>query len=265
MILYLLLFSLLVLLFFTYAYKTQESFSSKKILVLYVFHDKNERVDQFLTQNIFYDENIDFLIISNNTHTNFSLPDYPNVSFIKRPNVGYDFGGWSEGILTNNRYKNYDYFLFLNSSIKGPYLETTNKKEYVYKFIRPLNNDTRLFGVTINTCKGNENCPHVQSYAFSMNQETLQHLINENIFSNTHYPKSYLDAIHSKEIPMSRAIIDKGWNIGCMNKIYNNIDFRLPITDKNALSYEDIMYKQYQNKLWNNNELVFVKGNRDVE
>ena len=98
-----------------------------------------------------------------------------------------------------------------------------------------------------------------------MNKETLQYLIDKEIFSTTKYPTTYVDAIYSKEVPMSRAIIDKGWNISCLHKLYNNIDFRRPITNSHALKYEDIMYKQYQNKLWKNQELVFIKGNRDLD
>jgi hypothetical protein len=64
-----------------------------KILVLYVFHIYNYRVKHFIENCIFYDENVDFIIISNNKNNKFETPGYVKKFF--RENIGYDFGGWS--------------------------------------------------------------------------------------------------------------------------------------------------------------------------
>jgi len=39
---------------------------SNKTLILYVFHEYNERVKYFIKNAIFEDENVDFIMISNN-------------------------------------------------------------------------------------------------------------------------------------------------------------------------------------------------------
>jgi hypothetical protein len=83
-----------------------------KILVLYVFHIYNDIVKEFINKCIFYDEYIDFIIISNNKKNIFNAPNYVKILF--RDNIGTDFGGWSDGLLTNNLYKNYDKFIFIN-------------------------------------------------------------------------------------------------------------------------------------------------------
>ena len=83
-----------------------------KTLVLYVFHQLNERVTRFISNNIFYDEAVDFVVICNNKNIQFSVPDY--VQKVVRDNIGYDFGGWSEALLTNDLYKKYDNFIFSN-------------------------------------------------------------------------------------------------------------------------------------------------------
>jgi hypothetical protein len=89
-----------------------------KLLVLYVFHQYNDRVDNFFKHSIFYDKNIDFLLICNDKSVNIDdkITHY-NVSVFYRDNLGYDFGGWSDGLLTNNLYKNYTHFIFVNSSV----------------------------------------------------------------------------------------------------------------------------------------------------
>ena len=42
----------------------------KKILVLYVYHVYNNRVKRFIQKSIFYDDNVDFIIISNTNNKN---------------------------------------------------------------------------------------------------------------------------------------------------------------------------------------------------
>ena len=59
-------------------------------LVLYVFHEFNNRVHYFLKNAIFQDDKVDFLIICNNTEITFDVPEY--VKVLKRNNIGYDFG-----------------------------------------------------------------------------------------------------------------------------------------------------------------------------
>tara|TARA_B100001057_G_scaffold500170_2_gene613870 strand:- start:5364 stop:6170 length:807 start_codon:yes stop_codon:yes gene_type:complete len=265
---YLLVFLLCVLSILILLYvknSVLEGFSNDKILVLYVFHEYNDRVKAFIRDNIFEDENIDFLIISNDKNIKFSVPDFKNVSVIKRYNVGYDFGGWSEGLLKNEKYRNYDYFMFINSSVQGPYLNSKNQKDYINKYVNMLNNEVKLVGSTINTCGGGKDCAHVQSYAFATDRDGLQCLIDNNLFSLTNVSTTFTDAIAFKEIRMSRLIIENGWNIGCLHKLYNGIDFRKPIVDENAKKYHDIMFKEHEKKLWDRYELVFIKGNRDIQ
>jgi hypothetical protein len=100
---------------------------------------------------------------------------------------------------------------------------------------------------------------HLQSYLFAMDQETLRFLIEANIFSKEHYAKTFQDAIYQKEVLMSRKIIQHGWNIGSLLQHYNGVDFRHPIP---VLLLDDIMFPNYRDKLWTDQGLVFVKGNR---
>ena len=54
-----------------------------------------------------------------------------------RDNIGYDFGGWSDALLLNDLYKNYDYFLFVNSSVIGPFIDNYLKIKWtdIYQII----------------------------------------------------------------------------------------------------------------------------------
>jgi lipopolysaccharide biosynthesis protein len=94
-----------------------------KTLCLFAFHEINERVLNFIKYAVFNDSDVDFIFIANNTHITrdeLNLPEY--CTFLSRENIGFDFGGWSYGLLYNNLYVGYDYFIFVNSTVSGPYL-----------------------------------------------------------------------------------------------------------------------------------------------
>jgi len=252
-------------------YTNENNKIEKKLLVLYVYHIYNDRVKHFIDNCIFYHENVDFIIIANtnkyeNTHI-VNVPNKKNIKMLFRKNIGYDFGGWSDALLLNNLYENYDNFIFANSSIIGPFLNPDFKGKWTDIYINGLKNNVKLFGSTINTLgvSNVEKYAHVQSYIFSMDKITLKYLIKCSIFSMTNYAKTFESAIHDKEILMSRKIIKNNWNIGSLFKYYENIDFTFNSKKKHEYKitfFDDIMYPNYKNKLWNEYEVVFIKGNR---
>jgi len=234
-----------------------------KTLVLYVFHILNDRVHNFINNAIFKDDDVDFIIICNDKNISFNSPEY--VKTMYRENIGYDFGAWSDALLTDDLYKNYDNFICVNSSVIGPFIPSYYKKRWTDVYIDGLKDNIKLFGSTINTCYQPDIKSHVQSYIFSMNKETLEYLIKCDIFSKTNYANTFIDAIIHKEILMSRKIIENGWNIGCLLPCYQNVDFTF--TSKTFWEYgtenmDDLMYPCHRNVKWNEYQLVFIKGNR---
>ena len=230
-----------------------------KTLVLYVFHEVNNRVLTFFDKGLFKDDNVDFVVICNNRDIKLNLPD------VIRDNKGFDFGGWSEGLLSNDLYKNYDYFIFVNSSVLGPFLPSYYKGKWTDIFIDGLVDDVKLYGITINCERDPIFKTHIQSYLFSMDKETLEFLIKNGIFDMNILIKTYDELVENKEVLMSRLIIERGWNIGCLCDYYKEVDFRFK--DKQPKDYDinyiaDLMYPKYRNIFWNEYQLVFIKGNR---
>lgn len=240
-----------------------------KTLVLYVFHHFNSRVEYFIKNSIFLDPDIDFIIINNGCDITLELPDY--VIYFKTINEGYDFGGWSKGLLYNNLYKEYDSFIFVNSSAIGPYLPSYFKGKWTDIYLDGLTDSVKLFGSTINTGSINiqndpENQSHIQSYIFSTDLEGLSYLISKEIFTISSFATTLLEAVLTKEVKMSRLIIENGWNIGCLMNYYKGVDFRFLASrpsDYKPFLGEVMLTKNFSDKLFNNfYELVFIKGNR---
>jgi hypothetical protein len=236
-----------------------------KVVVLYVFHIFNERVKYFIENAIFEDENIDFIIISNDKNCDFHVPTF--VKKIQRDNIGFDFGGWSDALLCENLYQKYDFFIFANSSIIGPFLPSYFNGKWTDIYLNGLKNNVKLFGTTINTCMDPKNLSHVQSYIFTMDKNTFVYLVECEIFSMTNYAKTFDEAIWCKEVLMSRKILEKKWNIGSLLRYYKDVDFTF--TDKQPEQYtinflDDVMFSYFKGVLWNEYDCVFVKGNRDI-
>ncbi len=247
-----------------------------KTLVLYSFSELTNNVEHFIKNAVFENRNVDFLFICNNNDLIFNVPNY--VKKLYRNNIGFAFGAWSDGLLINNLYKNYDYFIFTNSDISGPYFHINdNNINWINIYLNKLNDDIKIVGSTINTMYNsflfnypgatNEdniiNLSHVQTYIFAINKETCDFLIETNIFSQN-YITNERQLFIEKEMGMSRVILNNNWNIGCLLKHYNNIDFRFKNKkpkDYLINFYDDIMYPYYNNNLWNNIELVFIKNN----
>ena len=240
----------------------------KKTLVLYVFHTMNDRVLHFLSKCIFKDDNVDFIVISNDKKNVFEVPSY--VKKMHRDNIGFDFGGWSDALLVNKLYMNYDQFIFVNSSVIGPFIPSYYKGKWTDIYLDGLlQENVKLFGSTINTIDEPRKKSHVQSYIFSMDKTTLQYLIDCEIFSSTNYAKKYWDVVIEKEILMSRKIIEKGWNIGSLLPCYQKVDFTFSSkkpSDYNISFLDNVMCNDhFHNTLWNEYQLVFIKGNKNIK
>ena len=173
-------------------------------------------------------------------------------------------------ILNNDLYKQYDSFIFVNSSVKGPYIPRDYKDHWTSIYLNGLTDTVKLFGSTINCCLSvygpkaidpvNES--HIQSYIFSMKRDTLDYLIEERIFTKRRYITNFIELIIEREFKMSRLIINKGWNIGCLMQLYKDIDFTFKTQNKNINYLGDVMLPEYYNKLWTVEDLVFIKNNR---
>ena len=223
------------------------------------------------------------------------LPSSNNAHYIQHENLCFDFGtyGWFfdqyttgnpwKKVDTNDRsghkkliLKNYKYFIFINSSVRGPFFppyylkilsETTNYQLFWYSaFTNRLKNQVKLVGCTI-SC---ETVPHVQTYFFATDWTGLKILLKpgteggtsqEGIFAC--YPTKDHVSIYS-ELPTSSRIISAGYQIDSLLTEYQNWNFTdgpRRFCNENLNPYKD---KMYHGRSLEPYEVVFVKFN-DLE
>ncbi len=194
-----------------------------RYLVLFTYYETNEsklNLYFFLKNGVFRSNMITYIFIIKGNKLSVKIPKFNNVIVQKTLNEGYDFGGWSDGLKLVNL-NNYDRFIFLNDTVRGPFLPTyLNKKDWVRHFTAFINNKVKLVGSTINRNKiyyRKIKNDHIQSMSFATDKIGLDLLIKNNIFNKKlcidKMKESKWNYISEFEIRMSEIILSNGYNI----------------------------------------------------
>lgn len=258
-----------------------ETFDYNRICCIYAYYEKNDvyrkNLEYFLKNGIL--SNIDYYFVINGT-SSITIQKNKNIIVTFRKNRGLDFGAYA--YILNRMKRKYDYYFFLNTSVRGPYLKN-NIKPWVNYFLELFTDNVKVVGTTINifpfSSYINYNLetiynkkgpfPHVQSMFFAIDKEYFEYLMtidffNEKELNNINNDINYV--IVHKEFGLSQYAIKKGWNINCILEKYKNIDYLTIKEDINPSSnYGDPYYPQcYFYGTIDKYDVIFFKINRFV-
>lgn len=205
-----------------------------KSVIIYTYYNSlssNYNLGFYVKTELKHRDNIDYIIVINGFEHDSEIvfPDIPNLTVIKRENIGFDFGGHNcalQHIESNN--KKYDFYFFMNSSVIGPILPHYFINEHWANiFIRKINDVVKLVGTTI-VCLPLHDLggygPKVEGFFFMVDQIGLDLLKNQKTIFCDHNNK--IDAIINGEYGLSNCILNNGYSIDCMLRKYQNIDWR---------------------------------------
>lgn len=265
-----LVFIFFILLFILVLWIIKKIKNSKTICCVYAYYEK----DDFYRENLEYflkhvvlrkPKNIIFYLVVNGT---CSIPRFPdNIKVIYRENKGYDFGGFSHCVskYLPSQSKCYDYYMFLNSSIRGPFPKHIDwQREFLSLFI---SDDIKLVGTSINILPtGGKPLTHVQSMFFILEKEAFFYLRDEKHFFNEEDPilqeKDQSKIIYEKEIGLSQMILDKNWNLNCILPRYKNLDYRKLTENINTSGTDPYFHNAYFGNTIQPEDVIFFKTNR---
>ena len=244
-----------------------------KTLIIYATHEMSENLLYFCRNGYIDDPKYDFIFVFNNPTLKLEfIPKKANIKVVNRENIGIDFGGWTHVLHMKDRdgkslHENYDYFVLVNSTIRGPFFPTWYDQQkhgsWPELFISKLNNDIKLVGTTINGTTGVKNplFPHVQSMFLVFDRIGLNIGISKRIFDPRNINMSKARVIFEKEIGLSKAIIEAGYNIASILPSYKDIDFRKPIPP----NFKRLLANHYVSSHIGSNinpfEVIFFKTN----
>ncbi len=201
----------------------------KKILITYVFFENKrsiKNINFFIKNGVFYNNNIQYNFIIKGNKCSIKFPKYKNIKVYKMKNKGYDFGGYSYSIQMIKK-NLFDYYIFLNDTVIGPFVPRFNSKNIWYEnFISLISDKIKLVGPTINRQKINNISEHVQSMAFATDNIGLELLIENNIFNLENNIKIYNTKgkwafIKYFEVGMSGVIMKNGYEISSFTQSDN--------------------------------------------
>lgn len=262
--------------------------NNNKNCCMYSYFEKNQQYKdnfQYFINNGM-NENIDYYIIINgecSIDLENVFKNMNNIIVIRRENIGFDFGSYCY-VINNILKQKYDYYFFINTSVKGPYFNNKDNLEdndWTKPFIRLFNNDSiKVVGTSINmhhpsnegykellqkSYKQKNVYSHVQSMFFCIKHDYLDFLKSKDFFNCKKINKmGFDDLIYLKEIGLSQIAIDNGWNINCILSKYKNIDYRIIDYDINETSNQGDPYfpNCYFSNTINPNEVIFFKNTR---
>jgi hypothetical protein len=244
---------------------------NNKYCCIYAYYEKDNlyksNFQYFLENGLL--NNVDYYIVINGYHT-INIPKRNNITILIRENKGYDFGAYSHVI--KKLTKNYDYYIFLNATVKGPY----NKKNWLEIFLSLFTKDVKLVGSSI--CYTNinnklkdiivdkDNIYFVQTPFFIIKHDFLMYLNNLDFFNedelNNITDLEYV--IFNKEIKLSYLCYKFGGNINCYLEKYRNLDYRKLNYDINNSSFNGDPYfiNSYFCNTIQPNDVIFYKNKR---
>lgn len=210
-------------------------------LVMYVFaRDCNiseANLNYFLQHGISNRSSYTYLIVIQDGATSSDawpkLPKVPpNVRFVSHPNECFDVGtvGWLLFESGEVQVSHYDFFVWLNPSVRGPFVPTwMDSSEWPLLFTSKINSTIKLSG-TVLSCGGIADeilgeriNPHLQSYLLATDTVGLGVLQKENVFRCY---KRYTEVIYFGEVGASLAILQAGYNIHSAMLRYKEVDWR---------------------------------------
>jgi hypothetical protein len=247
--------------------------STNKYVCIFAYYEKNDEYKEnlnFFLQNGILDY-VDYYIVINGNST-IIIPEKNNIKVIQRENIGFDFGAWSD-VLNNYIDKEYDYYIFINSSVRGPYINPNTNKNWLNIFMELFNKpDIKMVGSTINILMENiynyfdyePPYTHIQSMFFILTNDAIKFLKDKNFFNDKEINKEtdIMAIIIKKEITLSQLLLQNNWNINCIVPVYKNLDYRIIKNNINTSSSDVLFKNAFFGRTLQPEEVIFYKSYR---
>ena len=250
--------------------------TANRIAVFYHYFESNHQYKDnfvFFLSNC-YKENIDFYVsISSPQHT-LELPERPNIKYILCENRNLDFGGYSASLSSVSSLEAYDSFIFVNCSVRGPFLPDYGGGEWTEVFTRHLNADVHMVGTGFSRVpedsrlithlpKGVYAPPYdtLQTTAYALSREAVKYLVASGFYeSDAAWTKDEVIALY--EIRLSLEIRANGWKILCLLPTYGDGDGAT--LNLSARGGDPHQRRAFFSRTLSPLELIFVKTGRSM-
>ena len=253
--------------------------NNMKTAIIYHYYEANvtykENLIFFL--NVAISSEIDCYVYISGT-CSIELPSYDNVKYINIENKNNDFGA-AISFSHLKESESYDNYIFINCSVRGPFLTTYYPYKWYEVFTSKLTKKTAIVGSSINllpeSCKDSRYFAdkivspgpyiHVQTPAFALSSDGYMLLKKEKFFE-VDDKLSHIDVILRWEIMLSQTLLDNNFNIASILPTYESFSVTSKKIDyKTTLKNGDPLRRSsFYGRSLSPLETLFVKTNRDI-
>lgn len=223
-------------------------------------------------------EEVDYFIMISGECT-VSLPERRNLRYIKTDNWNNDFGGYIK-FFQVAPVEQYEFFVFINSSVRGPFLPSYTNFRWINAFTDRLCGNVHLVGASINILPESATHTrrfsavygyrppyvHAQTTAYALSATAVRYLLDLGFYSvNKTLTKK--EVIVHYELRLSQEIIHNGWNMDSFLPGYEGVDYRkLSMDFPNVSSRNgDVLFESsFYGRTLSPTEAIFVKVNRNM-
>lgn len=227
-----------------------------KVLVVYHYYEKDqsyiENFSHFLRFG--YHAELSYLIVVAGEHT-IEFPVRDNIDYLFTENKNFDYGGYCAAIHKLMAWQEYDFYLFINSSVRGPFIPAYSNQNWTNFFVNQFSNETGMVGSAISItpshhsiakmyyekygrCERNDQfLGHVQTTCYALSRQVLEQLVGLGFYEETEALNKD-ETVRDYEIRLSQLILDMGLNLRCILPEYNQVDYRKALVDINPASRE---------------------------
>lgn len=262
----------------------RSNINDQNILVVYHYFEKDQTyVDNFCHFLRFgYDSELSYLVVVAGKCT-IDLPALDNIQYFFSENKNFDYGGYSAAINSLSIWEKYNFYFFINSSVRGPFMPSYDNQRWADIFIDQFSADIGIVGSAISITPSDHSIfqmyhekygvlernkhvlAHVQTTCYALSREVLGQLINLDFYGESR-SLSKDEAVRDYEIRLSQIILDMGLNLRCMLPEYNQIDYRSMHEDINPSSREGDsgFERSYYGRSAHPYESIFIKTSRNI-
>jgi hypothetical protein len=250
-----------------------------KIATIYHYYELNETYKEnfvFFLNTAIIDQIEYFFYISGSCTV--ELPKLANAQYINIENKNNDFGGVVE-FSKNRNSLNFDRYIFVNSSMRGPFMPSYYSSSWHEAFTSKLTNKIAMVGSSINLLplesfhsdyfkKFFDFDPpyiHVQTTAYALSSKGYRLLLKKGFFDVTQNLKKN-DVISQYEILLSQIILNNGLSISSILPTQEEFSIsKRTVNYKGTTKNGDSLYKSaFYGRTLSPIESIFIKTNRDL-
>ena len=256
-------------------------------MIYHYFEKDQSYVDNFCHFLRFgYRPDMDFVIVVAGHHT-IDLPKAVNLQYHFTPNENFDYGGYASAICNLDLLNRYEHFIFVNTSVRGPFLPPYIGKsigkswdQILIELLEPgvgiagtaialtpvHHSIAKLYHAKYGVSPHNEQIlAHVQSTCYILPKASLQYLVNTGFYESAP-TLSKDETVRDYEIRLSQLLLAQGLNLKCVLPEYSQPDYRELKNDINPTSREgDSGFRNsYFGRTAHPYESMFIKTSRNT-